>query len=368
MPPSRSKLILCSLLVFAVLLLIFPSHKAYVSYTTSQLSPSSSTIKPNAVIFMLLPPSRVHQAILALYNVENRFNRRLKYPYVLFMTEDELAAVSNEDKKKIDWITEGRAKFATVTKESWDIPSHLDKSLVQHSLESIGFSTGYRQMCRFYSGFFWRNPAIANYEWLWRLDTDIEFHCDIPYDPVQRLIDSNKLYGFIQISPDADFVQPSLASNASYFLSTHSHIIPPNANLGFVWSGQSGIKKALQGQASNPEWTRMCMYNNFEISHRSVWESEVYTKFFDYLEQEGGFFYERWSDSPVHSLGLAMSLRKDQVMQFTDMGYQHQGWGYECPQQLDRCTCLREGPAKGFHDNAERWFNATELQADSWGT
>ncbi|KAG7088571.1 hypothetical protein E1B28_012550 [Marasmius oreades] len=317
---------------------------------------------------MLLPPSRVHQAILALYNVENRFNRRLKYPYVLFMTEDELAAVSNEDKKKIDWITEGRAKFATVTKESWDIPSHLDKSLVQHSLESIGFSTGYRQMCRFYSGFFWRNPAIANYEWLWRLDTDIEFHCDIPYDPVQRLIDSNKLYGFIQISPDADFVQPSLASNASYFLSTHSHIIPPNANLGFVWSGQSGIKKALQGQASNPEWTRMCMYNNFEISHRSVWESEVYTKFFDYLEQEGGFFYERWSDSPVHSLGLAMSLRKDQVMQFTDMGYQHQGWGYECPQQLDRCTCLREGPAKGFHDNAERWFNATELQADSWGT
>lgn len=41
-----------------------------------------------------------------------------------------------------------------------------------------------------------------------------------------------------------------------------------------------------------------------------------------------------------------MTLRKDQVMQFRDMGYQHQGWAYECA-LLDRCTCLKEGPAAG---------------------
>ena len=99
---------------------------------------------------------------MALLNVENRFNRRLKYPYVLFMTESELASVSEEDKAKIDWITDGRAKFgtffllllvtqdnphpvrffhllpATVTEESWEVPEFLDKSRVQHSLNSIG--------------------------------------------------------------------------------------------------------------------------------------------------------------------------------------------------------------------------------------
>lgn len=82
------------------------------------------------------------------------------------------------------------------------------------------------------------------------------------------------------------------------------------------------------------------MQNNFEISHRSVWESDIYTRFFNFLDQAGGeylfcfgavqtadrrhypgFFYERWGDSPVHSFGLAMSLRKDQVVQFRDLGF-----------------------------------------------
>ncbi|KAJ8080798.1 hypothetical protein PM082_017633 [Marasmius tenuissimus] len=362
---SRVRLTLFAVAFLAFLLLFFPGartvHERYISYSSSPSS-SSTPKRPNGVIFMLLPPSRVHQAMLALWNVENRFNRRLQYPYVLFMTEKELAEVSEEDKSKIDWITEGRAKFATLTEESWEIPEFLDKSRVQHSLDHIGFSTGYRQMCRFYSGFFWRNPALAQYDWLWRLDTDIEFHCDIQYDPIQRMIDANKLYGFIQVAPDADWVQPSLASNVSHFLATHRHMVPTDANQGFVWRGEEGIVKAINGEGGNDEWTRMCMYNNFEISHRKVWESEIYTKFFEFLEQAGGFFYERWSDSPVHSFGLAMSLRKDQVMQFTDMGYQHQGWGYECP-LLPHCTCAKEGVAADFYDNADRWFNATELRS-----
>ena len=36
-----------------------------------------------------------------------------------------------------------------------------------------------------------------------------------------------------------------------------------------------------------------------------------------------GFFYERWGDAPIHALGVSMSLRIDQVMQFEDMGYCH---------------------------------------------
>jgi mannosyltransferase len=33
-----------------------------------------------------------------------------------------------------------------------------------------------------------------------------------------------------------------------------------------------------------------------------------------------GFFYERWSDSPIHSFALAMLLKKEEVVQFRDMG------------------------------------------------
>ena len=48
--------------------------------------------------------------------------------------------------------------------------------------------------------------------------------------------------------------------------------------------------------------------------------SKVYTDYFEYLDKTGGFFYERWGDAPVHSFGLAMSLRKDQVVQLSDLG------------------------------------------------
>ncbi|KAK7056681.1 hypothetical protein VNI00_002398 [Paramarasmius palmivorus] len=347
---SRPKLFLFLALFTLSILIIFPTRQTYYTYISPTANSPTSNGRPNAVIFMLVPPSRLQQATLALLNVENRFNRHLKYPYVLFMSQSELATVSNETKSKIDWITQGRAQFAALTDESWEIPPFYDPKLVDASMREIGFSKGYRQMCRFYSGFFWKHPMVAKYDWLWRLDTDIEFHCDVPYDPVQRLIDADALYGFVQIAGDVDYVQPSLAGNVSAFMHSHSSLLPSHANMGFTWRN---IPNALSGLGGNDDWTRMCMYNNFEISHRSIWESPLYTSFFEYLDHAGGFFYERWSDSPIHSFALAMALRKEQ----------HQGWGYECPQRLDRCTCVREGAAENFNDNAQTWYEAEEYDS-----
>ncbi|KAF5383820.1 hypothetical protein D9615_003832 [Tricholomella constricta] len=253
---------------------------------------------------MLVPPSRMQQATLALGNVEDRFNRRLKYPYVLFMVEGEYDQVTEVQKERIEHITEGRAKFAAVPRSQWDVPASLDKSLVDASMRNIGFSHGYRAMCRFYSGFFWKQPALRSYDWLWRLDTDIEFHCDIPYDPIERIIQNNALYGFIQVNYDAEWVQHSLASNVSAFMasvkqgpsktldyeSKPSLKFPDDANHGFVWHGSGGVTKAMRGEAGNEEWTKRCMYNNFEISHRSVWENELYTRLFEFWTALGASF------------------------------------------------------------------------------
>ncbi|KAF8588713.1 glycosyltransferase family 15 protein [Ramaria rubella] len=311
---------------------------------------SNQSAKPNAVIVMLVAPSRITQAMVALRNIEDRFNRRLQYPYVV-LTE---ANITEEMQQKVDWITEGRATFADLPAGMWGPPEFLDKSKIEESLKTIGFSPGYHSMCRFYSGFFWRHPAIAQYEWIWRLDTDIEFHCDVPYDPFIRMRSAQALYGFIQISNDALWVQPSLAGNISAFMSTHSHLVPPGVNHAFSWRD---IDKALKGEAGSNDWTMRAFYNNWEISHRSVWSSDLYTAFFEYLDRAGGFFYERWGDALVHSHGVSMSLRADQVMQFTDMGYEHQHWAYDCP-LLDRCTCVRD-PVKEFNSNGDQWFKAS---------
>ncbi|KAF9011779.1 nucleotide-diphospho-sugar transferase, partial [Cyathus striatus] len=325
---TRIRVLAFFCLVFFALSYLLFTHTS-ISYPTSFVK---STARPNGVIFMLLAPNRLIQATQALMNVEDRFNRRLKYPYVLFTAENEVSALTDEIKAK--------ATFATTTKESWDVPTNLDKARVDASLQNIGFTLGYRSMCRYYSGFFWRHPALAPYDWLWRLDTDIEFHCDVPYDPIQRLIESNALYGFIQVNDDADWVQPSLASNVSHFMSQNRDLIPRDANHGFVWNDAASVERALRGTAGNDDWTRKCMY---------CWEGTLYTKFFEYLDKAGGFFYERWGDSPIHSFGLAMSLRKDQAVQFHDLGYQHQGWSYECAQELDRCAY--------FDHQGNSWFS-----------
>ncbi|KIJ49903.1 glycosyltransferase family 15 protein [Sphaerobolus stellatus SS14] len=308
--------------------------------------------KPNAVIIMLVEPSRIYQALRAIRTIEDRFNRRLQYPYVLF-TDGE---IPQDIQNKLNWLTEGRGRFADLPSEMWDPPSFLDQKLIDHSLNTIGFRMGYRSMCRFFSGFFWKHPAVAHYDYIWRMDSDIVNHCDVPYDPVERMRDRGAVYGFIQINEDAVFVQPSLASNVSQFLSKHRAMVPPGANMKFQWKEP---EKALAGNGKSEDWTRLQFYNNWEISHRSVWESNLYTAYFDHLEKAGGFFYERWGDAPVHSYYAAMAFRPEQVMQFTDIGYQHDNMGYECP-LLDRCTCDRDNDEKSrdFHNRGDEWYNA----------
>jgi hypothetical protein len=66
--------------------------------------------------------------------------------------------------------------------------------------------------------------------------------------------------GFVQITLDTTWVQQSLASNVSRFLAENSHLVPPNANLGFVWNGTVGIEKAMSGIADSEDWKATCMY------------------------------------------------------------------------------------------------------------
>jgi alpha 1,2-mannosyltransferase len=41
------------------------------------------------------------------------------------------------------------------------------------------------------------------------------------------------------------------------------------------------------------------------------------------LDRDGGFFYERWGDAPVHSIAAALLLKKDEIHFFNDIAYYH---------------------------------------------
>jgi alpha 1,2-mannosyltransferase len=77
--------------------------------------------------------------------------------------------------------------------------------------------------------------------------------------------------------------------------------------------------------------------------------SDAYIKFFEHLDQEGGFFYERWGDAPVHSIAAALMLKKDEIHFFDEIAYWHVPFTH-CPTDDKkrhelRCTCK---PSENF--------------------
>ncbi|KAJ3315738.1 alpha 1,2-mannosyltransferase 2.4.1 [Blyttiomyces sp. JEL0837] len=118
----------------------------------------------------------------------------------------------------------------------------------------------------------------------------------------------------------------------------------------------------------NGDYNGCHFWSNFEIARVGLWNSELYLKYFDFLDKWGGFFYERWGDAPVHSIFVGLALRKDQVHFFNDIGYQHEDFG-RCTElgQLSKvCIC----PEHEYWDNfdfsgpscLQRWLDYNDTK------
>lgn len=94
--------------------------------------------------------------------------------------------------------------------------------------------------------------------------------------------------------------------------------------------------------------THTPVWSNFEIGDLNLWRSDAYMKYFEFLDQKGGFYYERWGDAPVHSIAASLFLPKEKIHWFDDIGYRHDPFQH-CPQndahRRGKCWC---NPADTF--------------------
>ena len=81
-----------------------------------------------------------------------------------------------------------------------------------------------------------------------------------------------------------------------------------------LYSPSSKPHRAL---ANVPQWS------NFEVGDLNWLRSKAYTDYFESLDQDGGFFYERWGDAPVHSIAAGLLLKKEELHFFNDIAYYH---------------------------------------------
>ncbi|KAJ6500903.1 glycosyltransferase family 15 protein [Mycena sanguinolenta] len=295
---------------------------------------AGNTTRANATFVMLARNSDVHGAVQTIRSIEDRFNREHGYPYV-FLNEEPW---TDEFKKRISALSHAPMEFGVIPHDWWfQVPAR--KAMEEQGIIYAG-SVSYRNMCRFNSGFFFRHELLEKYRWDWRIEmlisvlpdpTSCSTHCTLAFDLFKYMQEHDKVYAFTIALYEWSATIPTLWDTVKEFMKQNpSYVVPDNA-MGFL--SENG------GQDFN-----MChFWSNFEIADMDFWRSEVYTKFFEFLDKTGGFYYERWGDAPVHSIAVSLFLPKAKIHFFNEIGYEHPPNAH-CPLDDDMwragmCSC-----------------------------
>ncbi|SCV05380.1 LANO_0H06216g1_1 [Lachancea nothofagi CBS 11611] len=338
-------------------------------------------VPQNATFVMLTRNEELSGVLSTIHSIERHFNQWYQYPYVFINDE----SFTDEFVRQVKAATRAEIRFGVLSDLEWEFPPDVREKLVfKESIENqgdrgimYGSLESYHKMCRFYSGAFYKHPLVAQYEWYWRIEPDVEFFCDLTYDPFYEMSRTGKKYGFTVFLEELYWSVPNL------FRYTRSFIRQNHIQTGNLWhlfvkdynivSGDSVLESFINHEAEiesevvtqmkiqalmdaakkdgsddldsealeflvdralrrvpiiedkfdNEEFNLCHFWSNFEIARVDLFNSGLYAKFFEFLEKSGGFWTERWGDAPVHSLGLGLMLDVEDVHYFRDIGYQH---------------------------------------------
>ncbi len=236
---------------------------------------------------------------------------------------------TDEFKTRMKSITNDNAEFGVVDSDSWNYPPSIDLNMAKMEWEKMPGvpnvkTLSYHNMCRFFSMYFYKHPLVQKYDYYWRVEPDVQFHCDINFDPFDEMYLKNKKYGFVlAVREFMDSIKSLMGHTTDFLINNYPDIKKQN-NLKFMF--ESGNYNGCH------------FWSNFEIGSFDFFRSEIYNKYVNYLEEKKGFYYERWGDAPIHSLAAALFLDKSQIIFFNKIGYSHGGITH-CPKEGENCSC-----------------------------
>ncbi|KAF3480120.1 alpha-1,2 mannosyltransferase KTR1 [Arthroderma uncinatum] len=273
-------------------------------------NPNSARIK--ATLISLVRNEELEDLIPTMRELERTWNKKFNYPWTFFNDKP----FSEEFKKRTQAETKAKCNYELVPKEHWDVPSWIDMDKYRTKSKAmedngIQYSTmlSYHQMCRWNSGMFYKHPALADMQYYWRVEPKVRFFCDVDYDVFRYMQDKNKTYGFTINIYDNPQTIPSLWPETVKFLEKHPDYLHENNAMDWLTDSKQrpDHTKKANGYSTCHFWS------NFEIGDLSFWRSKEYEDYFNHLDKAGGFFYERWGDAPVHSIGLGLFADKSKI-------------------------------------------------------
>ena len=201
---------------------------------STDLSPAASTGgKMNATFVTLARNSDLWEIVKSIRQVEDRFNRNYHYDWV-FLNDKPFDSTF---KKVTSALISGTTHYEEIPEEHWSYPDFIDQEKARQVREKMaekkiiyGDSVSYRHMCRFESGFFFRQPIMNKFEWYWRVEPSIELYCDIAYDPFKFMADNKKKYSFVlSLYEYVETIETLWDSTKTYMQKHPEHLVEGNA-------------------------------------------------------------------------------------------------------------------------------------------
>lgn len=293
--------------------------------------------RENATFLVLCRNEEVFELLESIQSIQDRFNNKYNYDWVFLndkpFDKQFMHIVSH-------YVPQGKLSFGLIPGEHWGYPDWVNQTYAAEQRQRLveedvvyADSQSYRHMCRFYLGFFYKHPLVAQYRYYWRVEPGVKFYCDVSYDVFQFMRVNSKKYGFVMSMFEYEKTIPSLWGHFKEFISRYNNSATQYGELiDFV-----------QNDNAAKSYNLCHFWSNFEIADLSIFNNVEYQAFFDYLDSTGGFFYERWGDAPVHSLAVLWFLSKRDLWWFGDIGYYHAPY-LQCPQPLqtrldNKCSC-----------------------------
>lgn len=266
-------------------------------------NPNSDRI--NATLLSLVRNEELSQLIQSMKDLERTWNHKFNYPWT-FIND---VPFTEEFKRETRKHTKAKISYEIIPKEHWEIPPWINRDMMKESAELLADQgvqyagmESYHQMCRWNSGMFYKHPALLDMQYYWRVEPNVHFFCDVDYDVFRYMRDHNKTYGFTVTLYDSPESIAGLWPETLNFLANNEHsLAKPNA---LDWLTDKERRPVHNHKAHG--YSTCHFWSNFEIADMNFWRSKEYEAYFEHLDRAGGFFYERWGDAPVHSIGLGL--------------------------------------------------------------
>lgn len=248
----------------------------------------------NACIYVLTQHRRVKMVADMLHQLfESFLNFYPQYPVLIF--HDDLSEADEAYIKGVVPLL--RLDFISFR---FQFPKNVDPTkLPNRTICAPGSSTiGYRHMCRFHSTVIHdllihssggrSNDFVSSstlehlrstykdLEYILRVDDDSEFPADIGYDLFKFMKVNKKKYGYVSITYD----DPKCVTN--------------------LWNLSRAFYEQLQedGDISHGFFDQIrepdVFYNNFELSHTSLWRHPTWRSYMDFIDAHKGIYELRW--------------------------------------------------------------------------